>query len=324
MLQCSSFPFFNSVMKGLKGLLSFFITLFFVSCQTKVDENGVVDSNVESIDTIREEKQDSLCGSIVQSLSKDSVCFRLSFRDINGSSIPTQIPFGFCLDGGFESQQTDANGLFDTIVAIHDLIIATRNDSFYYSLDEYAGDTMNEGISLPVRVVRGRVMEEDGTPLRQMPIHVHSFFKTDKRKIVDDLFENDLLTYTDSMGYYCTYVPENVFKVSLRTCGFLLGNITRHELLNYPRQNFLYMPFSIRNICADDAPMFLFSVTDQDLDITISADNWDEFFKYDEVFENSQRVVLTAVYGRSRLSKKITKKNGLFRNPSFTICLHRW
>ncbi len=276
------------------------------------------DTVVLRVDTV--EVVDSL-KNLPVALSKDSVCLKFVFSDVKGVAIHPGYPITLCLGSDYCVIPTKEKGSIDTIVSICNLSLPVGVDTFYYSLSDYAGDTLYEEISLSVKEFKGRIMEEDGTPLKHMPVHVHSRYKKKSKKIKEE-YGDDMLVYTDSLGYYYGYTDPNIYELVLRTCGFLVGKISRYELMTYPTQNFLYKPFFINNLCGDTIPSFVYTVDIPDMDVSVSTDNWSNFFSYDEMLESSQSAKITATYRRARFTKKITKRDALFRNPSFTICVH--
>ena len=117
-------------------------------------------------------------------------------------------------------------------------------------------------------------------------------------------------------------MPHEVSSLTLRSCGFLIGTISKLELIKYPTQNFLYMPVAIQNICGETVPDYVCSVTVKDMGITTSMSDWDDFFKHDDLLESVDDVILTARYGKSVMSRKIRKRDAVFRNAAFSICKH--
>lgn len=310
----------------MRFLRLFFILhiLLFSSCQHIQERlNTIVGEEKDSVldSTSTHVLQDTLTLDSVPPLSKDSVHLKFLFKDVNGRSVNTRIPVLMCFNSVFETIYTNNNGYIDTIVDLNDVQIVISPDTLYYPVSDYAGDILNESFVLPLRSVRGRIMEEDGTPLRFMPIHVHSKFKSKGKKDIES-FDDDFIVRTDSFGYYRTYVPENVFRVTLRSCGFFVGAITRHELLSYPTQNFLFIPFEFKNLCGEATPVYQMSILLKDIDLTISADVMSELFKYDDVLESTSEAYFIAERGNSTLRKKSTKRNAVFRSTMFTVCVH--
>jgi hypothetical protein len=303
-----------------------YIILFafsFFSCQN-YSEFGIGVSQ-DTIDSV--EVADSLLVIPSMKLSKDSVCVCFSFIDAKASRIESCLPVNLILSDGISSYMMNHPGRYDTTLPLMDMCLVVSSDTFFYSLAEYAGDTLKETITLDVFQVKGRIMEEDGTPLKQMPVHIHPKYKPKTYKIRKknreiDNFDNDVLTYTDSLGYYKAYVPHDVFSLTLRSCGFLVGTISKLELIKYPTQNFLYMPVSIQNICGETVPDYVCSVTVKDMGITTSMSDWNDFFKHDDLLESVNDVILTAKYGKSTMSRRIKKRNAVFRGAAFTICKH--
>lgn len=315
-------PFFFN-MKFLRANFIFFILLF-SSCQHIQERiNTIVGEEKDTVldSTNTTVLQDTLMPDSVAPLSKDSVHLKFLFKDANGRNINTRIPVLMCFNSVFETVYTNNSGYIDTIVDLNDVQIVIAPDTLYYPISDYAGEVLLEDFMLPLRSVRGRIMEEDGTPLRFMPIHVHSKFKSKGKKDIES-FDDDFVVTTDSFGYYRTYVPENVFRVTLRSCGFFVGAITRYELLNYPTQNFLFIPFEFKNLCGDITPAYQMSIVLKDIDLTIPADVMSELFKYDDVLESSSEAYFIAERGSSTLRKKSTKRNAVFRSTMFTVCVH--
>lgn len=300
----------------------FVIVVFFLSSCQHIQENVQSVRDEDSVpDSSFVNAADSVISDSVAFLSKDSVRIKLHFKDFNGKNIHAPVPVQICFHSVFENKYTNDKGFIDTIIGLNDFQIVLSKDTFYYPVSDYAGDTLKEDFILPIRFMKGRIMENDGTPLSFMPLHIHSKFKEKGKKDVES-FDDDFIIQTDSFGYYRTYVPENVFRVSIRTCGFLVGFVSRHELLTYPTQNFLFVPYEFRNLCGERTPVYSVSITLPDLDISIPTDIMSEFFTYDDVLESAESVILVAERGNSTLRKKISKRSGIFRNTVFSICMH--
>lgn len=314
-------PFFFN-MKFFRSII-IILSVLVSSCQQIQEkfQDKTVEGEKDSVPDSTIVLQDTMAVDSVAPLSKDSVHIKFVFKDVNGRNISTSIPVQMCFNSVFETIYTNQNGCVDTIIDLSDVQIVIAPDTLYYPVSDYAGDILHESFVLPLRSVRGRIMEEDGTPLRFMPIHVHSKFKSKGKKDIES-FDDDFIVKTDSFGYYRTYVPEGVFRVTLRSCGFFVGAISRHELLSYPTQNFLFIPFEFRNLCGEITPAYTMSIRLNDIDLTISADVMSELFKYDDVLESASEVYFIAERGNSTLRKKSTKRNAVFRNTMFTVCVH--
>ena len=243
---------------------------------------------------------------------------KVKFTDQKGRLFVPSLKITCQSDDGLLSERTVLDGILDTLVDGRELEFFHDGNYFHFELDDKAGAVVEEEVRLPYFIIKGRIMESDGTPLVKMPVRLHQKFKR-KRGEKED-FENDVLLYTDGRGYYESYVSAEAVGASLRSCGFLVGNCSRSELVNYPTQNFLFEPFSIRNICGEDIPDFRFTMKIEDS--AFDFQDKKRLFEYDGLFEKADAVRITAKSDRTVQTKKITKRNGVFRNPSFTICHH--
>lgn len=250
-------------------------------------------------------------------LSADSFCVVGQFLD--DENRPMHRPVVYQWGDDSLPAMTDEKGELMRVCKLGTyLLIVNRSDTFMVT-PSMGGDTLSITWNLPLKELKGRVMETDGTPLRDMPLHIHYKTLGKKKRGWKDSFVNDELIHTDSMGYYLTYVPANSATVSLRTCGFLVGTVSRYELIHYPMQNFLYEPFNIENAWGDYVPPYQHRLVVVATKDTIPMDDWAVFFSYDSLLESvpSIRWIATSEHGTTR--KNIRKQNAVFRNASFKV-----
>jgi hypothetical protein len=287
------------------------VNLFF-SCQSVVENAKQPDAAL-----ITQTKD-----SVEAGLSKDFCRLSLVFQDVEGKLIKNSLDI--LMGEEFDSMSRVAcvsNGRLDTLVQLSDYIVVVANDTFYLSTQNYGGKDLLEQFMLPCRVVTGRIMEVDGTPIKKMPIHVRISIreKGKGRRWKKMVLPDEPLIFTDSLGYYQMIVPEDVAEVSLRTSGFLVGKFVRKELLEHGAQNFLFEPFKVRNLCSDYLPQYNYYLEDEE-GASIDVQDRNTLFASDSLLENLSTITMVATGYEGQIVRKLKKKNKVFRSTEIRIC----
>ena len=297
-------------MKKYVNLSIIFSLLFSLSSscertEQKVVEEPQVDSTTLVLDTLPK-------------LSNDSFFLEGRFYDLKNHAVLASVAYRWIQDTS-TIYKSDESGIIERVLKLDDYYFMVADETFNIT-EARGGDTLKLSWQLPVYEVKGRIMEVDGTPLKCMPLHVHC---QEKRKLRiwrrKETYDRDELIYTDSLGYYRTYVPQNTESVTLRSCGFLVGKISRKEMMNYPTQNFLFEPFSIVNVWGDYVPPYTHQLMIPSTNDTINMEDRTAFFACDSLLESLPSVnwIASSRYGKTR--KNIKKRNAVFQRTAFKI-----
>ncbi len=259
--------------------------------------------------------------SVDASVPKGSCRMVLVCRGVDGEPC-VNLPLVLISENGVESNAlTDGKGRFESFVGLGDFRVVVKTDTLDISTKAFSGTELVECVSVPCRTIRGRIMEKDGTPLQNMPLHIRTWEKdpTKGRRAKQTLSPEEPFLKTDSLGYYKCALPENVSEIQIRSCGFQLGRIPRKEFLQYPVQNFLFIPFTVRNICSEFAPSYQFFIVTKE-GVRVDMQNRTELFAADSMLDSLPRASLVAVDGDENVVRKMSKRNGVFNLSVLSVC----
>lgn len=306
------------------------LILLVVACKKSTS-----DQQVESV------KQDSLasCSSIPDSLqlakdsfliSKDSVLLSLSFVDSKHSIIKPAHPFELWVgeEDFFEFYPAYADSLKFLCPLNKKIELIAGRDTHSITLPTKGGvECLKTFLLDDWLALRGRIMDLEGVPHQGMPIKLHIQYK--KRERNAD-YSQDISFVTDSLGYYTVTIPSQARKVVLRCCGFLVGEISKSEWLNYPTHNFLFNPFQVENLCGDSIPEGEFSIIvpsesgwEEPEFVYLNTFDWKDFFTSCERLEEVDLIAIQCDMSTQVQTKKIRKRNAYFRDPTLRICLKK-
>lgn len=297
---------------------------FFFSC-SETNNNG----GTEEFENCRPQSMilsDSLVKDTLSSqamaISPDSVRLVVELFDAKGAPLKTPIPVTWEEDSYSETLMSDGNGMITRMVKRdHYVSLMYGEEPIMSYFDMKGGEVVNDHIQLNILPMKGRIMDNSGVPHQKMPIHIHYRFNRKDRSLA---CEKDQTFYTDSLGYYRTYVAAEFHSISLHTCGFPLGVISKKEFVEYPKQNFLFEPFEVENRCAYNVPrhdFFLEVPLSDGSTHEVRMRDWSKFFSLDETLENDETVKLKVIFDRRSYTYKLKKKNGLFRIPIIRVCI---
>lgn len=257
-----------------------------------------------------------------RAIPSDSVRLVIELFDANGSALRTPIPVTFVDDSYSEDLQCDEHGIIRrTVKKDHVVSLMYGEDVIMSYFDMKGGEELNDHIRLNILPMRGRIMDNEGVPHKKMPVHVHHRYNKKDRTTACD---KDMLFYTDSLGYYKTYVSADFHSLVLHTCGFSLGAISKKEFTDYPKQNFLFDPFEVENRCAYNVPRheFVVEVPFSETETEpIPLKDWGRFFSMDEILESSESVRVRVIFPHKTYTYKLKKRNGTYRVPVMTVCI---
>lgn len=304
------------------------LALVLVACkhvnQKQPMENTMVDS-VSSVSTISDSLQPSKKNLLV---GEDSILLSLSFHDSKHSIIKPAEPFALLIgeEEFIEFYPVYADSLKFPCPINKEINLLAGSDTFVIKLPKNGGVEVKKTFLLnDWLALRGRIMDVDGAPHQAMPIKLHTQYK--KRERNPD-YSHDISFITDSLGYYTVTIPSIARKVVLRSCGFLVGEITKFEWENYPTHNFLFNPFEVENLCGDSIPEGEFSIIvptesgweNPELVYTYNQD-WKEFFTTCERLEQEDLIAIQFDMSFNVQTKKLRKRNAYFRDPIVRVCL---
>ncbi len=265
---------------------------------------------------------DSVAKKRAHTIAADSVSLNIAFLDAVGTPLKSPIPITFVDEGATETLMTDAKGMIrKTVKSDHVVTLRFGEDEIINYFDMKGGERLDDRIHLNILPMRGRIMESDGTPLQRMPFHIH--YRYDKKDRAQGC-ASDQVVYTDSLGYYKTYVTADFHSMVLRSCGFPFGIVPKKEFAQFPVQNFLFEPFEVENRCAYNVPRH--EIT---LEIPFSGGysefvawgDWSSLFAMDEALESSETIKVKLSFTKKSYTYKLKKKSGVFRSPLFRVCL---
>lgn len=264
---------------------------------------------------------DTIPSDSIQVIPSDSVRVVIEFFDAMGATL--NIPTKFTVWDDFLPVEvmSDANGTISFMAKNdHAVFVSYGNDTLATYFDMSGGEVLNDHIQINVLPMYGRIMDNDGTPHQNMPVHVHyRLSKKDKSMAC----ESDLVFRTDSKGYYRTYVSTSFHTIVLRSCGFAFGFIPKKEFSQYPKQNFLFNPYEVENRCSYYVPeheLFLCATLEDGTSKTIMAEKWDNLFSEDAMLDNLEEISLLARFETKSYTYKLKKRNGAFRLPKLSVC----
>lgn len=308
----------------MKKFLFSLLFLALLACQGADSERASQEVLSDSISS----SLDSLPSLNANSISKDSFLLSLLFKDVNGRVIAPNDSIALFM-GGTDTILFALDSLLPLNILCpigQSIELYTTNDSFLIPMQQKGGVEVKKEIYLSDWVaLQGRIMDVDGTPHQAMPIKLHAQYKKRESKAN---YSNDLSFQTDSLGYYSVTIPSKARKVVLRCCGFLVGEITKKEWMNYPTHNFLFNPFELENLCSDSIPEGEFTVIvpsesgweNPEL-IYKNRNDWNSFFQECEVLEQEDLIAIQFETQNLNQTKKIRKRNAYFRDPIVRICL---
>lgn len=255
-------------------------------------------------------------------ISKDSFSFSCHFVDKANVPIRKVILFEIFKDTTVEIFQTNQQGEFSSrFKKGNNLVMTYQGDELISIPSQFDDAEISTVFVLNLLPLRGRIMDRKGTPLANMPVQIYR--KKGKRGKYD-FQDNDPVIYTDSAGYYFTYLRDDAYSIVLHSCGFLVGEISKKEWKTYPKHNFLFEPFSVENTCDGFTPDAHFSLSfsfQQDEEPTVvSLRDWTDLFPYHNQLEAYD--MLTVYFNCENYTGKRTvkKRSCIFRNQSFSVC----
>ena len=293
------------------SFVAFLCIVSFVSCQ-----NGAEEKQKEETTLVKSEEKEE------QGLSKDSCHLFLEFKGVDGQIVEEELDVYMGEDlSSLKLMSSPVMRRMDTIVRVGDYMVVVEEDTFHFPMNDYGGEVIHEDVILPYRTLKGRIMEVDGTPIAQMPLHLRISVreKGKGRKWKKRLLPEEPLVYTDSLGFYRTVVPEEVAEVSLRTSGFLVGKFVRKELLEFGAQNFLFEPFRVRNLCGNNLPQYDFYLENQD-GLSIDVQDRKKLIASDSLLEDMESITMVATSDQGTLERTLKKRNKVFRGVDIRIC----
>ncbi len=309
--------------------LSLVLPLLALSCSDGFNvgqdgaESSVADCTSQNLLLSDSLVADSIAVDSAHAIHADSVRIVIEFFDAFGE--PMNHPVEIQLEDNFfpDTRMTDHHGTLTYMThKDHVVYVVYSNDTLITYENMKGGEELTDHLQLNVRPMFGRIMDNNGTPHVNMPVHMH--FRSG-RKDRTSACGSDVLFTTDSSGYYHTYVPTYFHSIVLRTCGFVFGVIPRAEFESYPKQNFLFDPFEVENRCAYGLPhheFFLEIPVSEGYDkMSVEAKNWPALFALDQTLEMSESVVVKIVFPHRTSTYKLKKRNGAFYVPKMQVCI---
>lgn len=306
------------------GLFSVAILFFLSTCGSFSSSSSEESATNEAPQTVLMSDSlvsDTIPSDSIQVIPSDSVRVVIEFFDAMGATL--NIPTKFTVWDDFLPVEvmSDANGTISFMAKNdHAVFVSYGNDTLATYFDMSGGEVLNDHIQINVLPMYGRIMDNDGTPHQNMPVHVHyRLSKKDKSMAC----ESDLVFRTDSKGYYRTYVSTSFHTIVLRSCGFAFGFIPKKEFSQYPKQNFLFNPYEVENRCSYYVPeheLFLCATLEDGTSKTIMAEKWDNLFSEDAMLDNLEEISLLARFETKSYTYKLKKRNGAFRLPKLSVC----
>lgn len=306
------------------GLFSVAILFFLSTCGSFSSSSSEESATNEAPQTVLMSDSlvsDTIPSDSIQVIPSDSVRVVIEFFDAMGATL--NIPTKFTVWDDFLPVEvmSDANGTISFMAKNdHAVFVSYGNDTLATYFDMSGGEVLNDHIQINVLPMYGRIMDNDGTPHQNMPVHVHyRLSKKDKSMAC----ESDLVFRTDSKGYYRTYVSTSFHTIVLRSCGFAFGFIPKKEFSQYPKQNFLFNPYEVENRCSYYVPeheLFLCATLEDGTSKTIMAEKWDNLFSEDAMLDNLDEISLLARFETKSYTYKLKKRNGAFRLPKLSVC----
>lgn len=309
--------------------LSLALPLFVFSCSDgsivgqEGAESSVSDCTSQNLLLSDSLVADSLAVDSAHAIPADSVRIVIEFFDAFGE--PMNHPVEIEVEDNFfpDTRMTDCHGTLTYMThKDHVVYVVYSNDTLITYESMKGGEELNDHLQLNVRPMYGRIMDNNGTPHVNMPVHMH--FRSGKKDRTSAC-GSDVFFTTDSSGYYHTYVPTYFHSIVLRTCGFVFGVIPRAEFESYPKQNFLFDPFEVENRCAYGLPhhdFFIEIPVSEGFDnMSVEAKNWPALFALDQTLEMEESVRLKVVFPHRTSTYKLKKRNGAFYVPKLQVCI---
>ncbi len=309
--------------------LSLALPLFVFSCSDgsivgqEGAESSVSDCTSQNLLLSDSLVADSIAVDSAHAIPADSVRIVIEFFDAFGE--PMNHPVEIQVEDNFfpDTRMTDRHGTLTYMThKDHVVYVVYSNDTLVTYESMKGGEELNDHLQLNVRPMYGRIMDNNGTPHVNMPVHMH--FRSG-RKDRTSACGSDVFFTTDSSGYYHTYVPTYFHSIVLRTCGFVFGVIPRAEFESYPKQNFLFDPFEVENRCAYGLPhhdFFIEIPVSEGFDnMSVEAKNWPALFALDQTLEMEESVRLKVVFPHRTSTYKLKKRNGAFYVPKLQVCI---
>lgn len=316
-------PFFMDFMRHY--YFSTFFTallLFLLSCgSSSTSEQPVVDEASQTVLISDSLVADTLPKDTLHVIPSDSVRIVVEFFDAMGATLTIPTNFTVWDDYIPINLTSDENGSISYMTKNDHMVFVTyANDTLATYFNMNGGEMLNDHIQINVLPMYGRIMDNDGTPHQNMPVHVHyRLSKKDKSMAC----ESDLVFHTDCKGYYRTYVSTSFHSIVLRSCGFAFGFIPKKEFSQYPKQNFLFNPYEVENRCSYYVPeheLFLCATLEDGTSKTIMAEKWENLFSEDAMLDNLEEISLLARFETKSYTYKLKKRNGAFRLPKLSVC----
>ncbi len=297
-------------MKKYCVILGTFLLLLF-SCQQHTGNSQRTQSDSISVESV---------DSTMKKVAKDSCVVRIELYGTDGER------FKFQKSVSLDSQiaKTDSDGVLNVVLPLGTFRLMVDGDSLDLLTKEYGGAEITEKVFVSYRTVKGRIMEKDGTPLRYLPVHLQTVVRTksvSRKKWKTAISLEEVSFKTDSLGYYKTFVPETIHQATLRSGGLLVGTFTREEVMRYPTQNFLFVPFNVRNICGYSIPEYRFCLENREMGFSVDMGDFNSFCQQEEALETMQKVTLVGVGKSGRLVKTLRKRNGCFNVGEIRVCV---
>lgn len=286
---------------------------------TTVEEESRAPHALTISDTI---VADSVTKKRVPAIAADSVALRIAFLDAVGTPLKSPIPITFVDEGASETVMTDAKGMIRKMVkSDHVVTLRFGEDEIINYFDMKGGETLDDRIHLNILPMRGRIMDSDGVPLQRMPFHIH--YRYDRKDRTQGC-TSDQVVYTDTLGYYKTYVTADFHSMVLRSSGFTFGIVPKREFTEFPVQNFLFEPFEVENRCAYNVPSHQIALEipfSEGYSESVAWGDWSNLFAMDEALESSETIKVKLSFAKKSYTYKLKKKSGVFRSPLFRVCL---
>lgn len=309
--------------------LSLVLPLLALSCSDGFNvgqdgaESSVADCTSQNLLLSDSLVADSIAVDSAHAIHADSVRIVIEFFDAFGE--PMNHPVEIQLEDNFfpDTRMTDRHGTLTYMThKDHVVYVVYSNDTLITYENMKGGEELTDHLQLNVRPMYGRIMDNNGTPHVNMPVHMH--FRSGWKDRTSAC-GSDVLFTTDSSGYYHTYVPTYFHSIVLRTCGFVFGVIPRAEFESYPKQNFLFDPFEVENRCAYGLPhheFFLEIPVSEGYDkMSVEAKNWPALFALDQTLEMEESAVVKIVFPHRTSAYKLKKRNGAFYVPKMQVCI---
>lgn len=255
-------------------------------------------------------------------IASDSVRLVVEFSDASGKPLSKAIPITFIDDAQSVVLTTDETGTIQHMVkSDHVVTLMYGEDEVMNYFDMKGGEELNDHIRLNILPMRGRIMDNNGVPHQKMPLHIHYRYNKKDRSLG---CANDLVVYTDTLGYYKTYVTTDFHSMVLRSCGFVFGVVPKREFTEFPVQNFLFDPFDVENRCAYNVPRHEYIVQipfSEGYSEDVPLHDWSRLFAMDEALEASETIKVKLSFPTKSYTYKLKKKGGAFREQVFRVCL---